>query len=72
MSTTMGAAISRDGGRTRVGINVAGQESGVPDNGDVGGQFSFISQTDGWLLWQTEALLRTVDGVHWTVRAHRK
>lgn len=47
-------------------IKLAGQQSGIPDTRSAGGRFSFESQTYGWLLCQTEALLRTVDGVHWT------
>ena len=67
MATTMEAAVSRDGGSQWVSLEIAGPGSVLPANGSAGGQFSFVSQTQGWLLLQSEALLRTVDGVHWTV-----
>ncbi|MGA3354110.1 MAG: hypothetical protein ABSD85_13140 [Acidimicrobiales bacterium] len=44
-----------------------GQASMLPGNGSAGGQFSFAGGSDGRLLWQTEALLATSDGVHWSV-----
>ena len=67
MATTMEAAASRDGGHNWVPIEIAGPGKVLPANSSAGGQFSFVSQTHGWLLWQSEALLQTVDGVHWTV-----
>ena len=67
MATTTGAAVSRDGGRIWAPLEIAGPESPIPGNSFAGAQFSFVSNTHGWLLLQSEALLRTIDGSHWTV-----
>ncbi|MFZ2056275.1 MAG: hypothetical protein WAV54_02550 [Acidimicrobiales bacterium] len=61
-----GASVSRDGGSSWASLDVTVPQD-VLDNGSAGAQFSFVSQSHGWLLLQSEALLRTVDGIHWTV-----
>lgn len=67
MSTTMGAVVSSDGGRDWAPTVTVGRASLLPGNGSPGGQFSFADVTHGWLLWQTVALVRTTDGIHWSV-----
>jgi hypothetical protein len=65
MATTTGSAVSRDGGRRWVPLKIDGPL--LLANDSEGAQFGFLSDTHGWLLLQSEALLQTVDGYHWTV-----
>jgi hypothetical protein len=67
VATTMGAVVSRDGGRIWTPLEIVGPGTRLPGNSFAGAQFSFVSNTHGWLLLQSEALLRTDDGSHWTV-----
>jgi photosystem II stability/assembly factor-like uncharacterized protein len=67
ISTTMAMARSSDGGRSWAPLDIVGPQHSLPGNAEAGAQFSFVGAHDGWLLLESEALLRTVDGTHWTV-----
>jgi hypothetical protein len=65
MAASVELAMSSDDGHHWAPLMVARHLAGLPGNGSLAADFSFVGRSGGWLLLPGEALLRTVNGRYW-------